>query len=341
MSREPTEYARKLIAALGQDEAEALVLHQHGNKPTGFMVEAYAALLELAQPRDLNQPLAGIPRTFYLGAAPPQWLATSHVPLFVARQSLAGRKALPRAKTHWALDSGGFTELQKHGRWTVDVREYVAQVRRFHDEIGLMDFAASQDWMCEPIVLAGGKTRAGKFAGTKLSVPEHIERTVQNFLDLKSAAPDLPWMPTLQGWNVHDYRACAELYSRYGVKLEDEERVGLGSVCRREDVMKISLYVNEFGGGPLARRMLSGGKIVPGLRLHGFGIKTEALPFYTENYLVSADSQAWSMAARFRRREMAGCCEEGKKVCNNCFHWALEWRALLLKKLGPDWQLDG
>lgn len=340
MKREPIEYARKLTAIVGAEEAEKTLLEQAIASKSAFVAEAYAAFLELQKPRHMMMPLAGIPRTFYLGAAPASWLAESDVPLFIARQSLGDRKVLPRAKTHWALDSGGFTQLQRFGKWTIDVPTYVAEVRRFRDEIGQMDFAASQDWMCEPMVIKGGKTKDGVFVGTGLSVEEHIRRTVENFVELKSVAPDVPWMPTLQGWNLHDYRACADLYERYGVRLAEEERVGLGSVCRRETASTISRYVTDFGGGDRSIRFGQNGERLPGMRLHGFGVKKDALPL-AENDLISADSQAWSAAARCRRREMRGSCPLGKKACNNCFHWALEWRAELLSKLGPDWQLDG
>lgn len=49
---------------------------------------------------------------FYLGTHMPHWLNDSTVPLFVSHRRLARyRGALPTAATHWALDSGGFTEL--------------------------------------------------------------------------------------------------------------------------------------------------------------------------------------------------------------------------------------
>jgi len=48
---------------------------------------------------------------------------------------------------HLILGIGGFTELQKYGRWTVDPRDYVARVHRYRDEIGGLCWAAPQDWM--------------------------------------------------------------------------------------------------------------------------------------------------------------------------------------------------
>src|SRR5437763_16185605 len=126
--------------------------------------------------------------TFYLGAHHPCWLGQLDLPLFVSRRRLAGRRTLPRARTAWALDSGGFTELSMHGRWTLSPAAYAAEVRRYRDEIGHMAFAAPQDWMCEPHMLRQ----------TGLCVAEHQRRTVDNYGELSALAPNLPWMPVLQ-----------------------------------------------------------------------------------------------------------------------------------------------
>jgi len=90
---------------------------------------------------------------FYLGTHETSWLAKTDVPLFISRVRLALRKSYPRARGRWALDSGGFTELTKHGGWSITPVQYVAEVRRWRDEIGQMDWAAIQDWMCEPHML--------------------------------------------------------------------------------------------------------------------------------------------------------------------------------------------
>lgn len=95
---------------------------------------------------------------FFLGTHMTGWLADprfAEVPLFVSRRTLSERVALPRAVGRWAFDSSGFTELQIHARWTFSAEQYVADVRRFRDAIGGMVWAAPQDWMCEPAVIAG------------------------------------------------------------------------------------------------------------------------------------------------------------------------------------------
>lgn len=244
--------------------------------------------------------------TFYLGTHQPQWLGRTAVPLFVSRRRLAGRKQLPIALGPWALDSGGFTELQMHGAWTIAPAAYVAEVRRYAEQIGGMRWAAPQDWMCEPVVIAGGGAGGAVFAGTNLSVEEHQRRTVANLLDLRALAPELPWAPVLQGWERDDYLRCWEMYQRAGVDLEREPVVGVGSVCRRQ-------HSDE------ARAIFQG---LQPLRLHGFGLKLRGLE-KSAHLLHSADSMAWSSHAR-RRPPMCG--SRTHKNCANCMAYALTWR---------------
>ena len=85
-------------------------------------------------------------------------------------------------------------------------------------------------------------------------------------------------------------------------------RVGLGSVCRRQSTAEIAVIVTA-----LAAR---------GLRLHGFGIKTSGLHQYG-HLLASADSMAWSYAAR-RAPALPGCT--GHRNCANCLTYATAWR---------------
>ncbi|OKI19294.1 hypothetical protein [Streptomyces sp. CB03911] len=234
---------------------------------------------------------------FYLGTHIPAWLAKTEVPLFVSHRRLKGRKTLPRAMARWALDSGGFTELSMHGRWTVTAREYATAVRRYRDEIGLLDWAAPQDWMCEPWIVAK----------TGLSVLEHQRRTVTNYLELAAEAPDLPIVPVLQGWDLDDYRRCVDLYAASGVDLRTFPTVGIGSVCRRQATAEIGQIVHAMADEE-------------GLRLHGFGVKSAGLRRYAQ-HLSSADSMAWS----FRGRHVEGCTATHKTEAN-CAVFAMAWR---------------
>lgn len=239
---------------------------------------------------------------FYLGAHQPHWLWQAGFPLFVSHRQLARRKQLRPASCRWALDSGSFTELSMHGRWVTPVADYAAAVARYAEQVGRLDFAAPQDWMCEPFMVE----RSG------LSVREHQERTVASYLELRDIAPNLPFIPVLQGWRLADYLACADLYAAEGVDLAALPLTGLGSVCRRQSTGEIAAIVSAF-----ARR---------GVRLHGFGVKTGGLHLYGRS-LASADSMAWSYAAR-RQPPLPGC--SGHKNCANCLVYATRWRTAIV-----------
>jgi hypothetical protein len=241
---------------------------------------------------------------FYLGAHHSHWLERAPFPLFVSHRRLAARRRLPRAGTGWALDSGGFTELRLHGRWQTSAAEYVTAVRRYRDEIGNLEWAAPMDWMCEPFMLAK----------TGLPIAVHQARTVANYLDLRDLAPDLPFIPVLQGWSRDDYLHAADMYSRASVDLTAEPLVGVGSVCRRQATGEIEVIFHTLAS--------------LGLRLHGFGVKAGGLARYAD-CLASADSLAWSFEAR-RVAPLPGCSHAN---CANCLRYAAAWRERTLARL--------
>jgi len=232
----------------------------------------------------------------FLGTHHPHWLALVDVPLFVSHRRLAGYRTLPEARGPWALDSGGFTELAMHGTWVTPARAYVTAVRRYATEVGQLQWAAPQDWMCEPIMLAR----------TGLTVADHQARTVASVLELRHQAADLPWVPVLQGWTIDDYRRCVDLYTAAGIDLTAEPVTGLGSVCRRQSTAEIEDITAAMATG--------------GIRLHGFGVKAQGLARYGR-HLVSADSLAWSYNAR-RNSPLPGHTHIN---CANCLPWALRW----------------
>lgn len=246
---------------------------------------------------------------FYLGTHHPHWLRTASVPLFVSRMALKRYKTLPRAAVPWALDSGGFTELQRNGCWTISAPDYAAEVRRYHAEIGSLEFAAPQDWMCEPDIINGKwhADPARRFVGTKLSVVEHQRRTVENFLELRALAPEIPWMPVLQGWGAGDYHRHVDDYYRAGVDLLALPRVGVGTICRRQETAMVGTLLHVLAAD--------------GLRLHAFGFKLRGLQACASD-LVSADSTAWSRNAR-SNQPLPG---HTHKNCANCIEWAMGWR---------------
>lgn len=281
---------------------------------------------------------------FLLGTHMKNWLWEPDsrfrgITFFVSYNRLDQRVSpFPPSLYDCCFDSGGFTALKKHGRWTVPPAEYVTNVRRWRDELGhdRVIWIAPQDWMCEPWVIFGKNqhlkpTHRDYFHGTRTArgvgsddpeqdldsaVRIHQRFTVDNYLELRSLAPDLPIIPVLQGWELHHYEECAAMYAAAGVDLHAAPVVGLGSVCRRQATDEIKDIVNHFAA--------------QGLRLHGFGVKTLGLASYAAG-LVSADSLAWSDDAR--RSKKGALPDHTHKNCANCRDWALDWYQRRLAEL--------
>jgi hypothetical protein len=245
--------------------------------------------------------------TFYLGTHESHWLALETPPLFVSHPRLARRAQLPRAQGRWALDSGAFTELRHHGRWRTTVPEYIEATRRYSEEIGGLDFAFPMDWLCDPASLES----------TGLGVTEHQRRTIANFLQLRSSAPDLPFAPVIQGWTLLDYEHCCDLYLASGLDLTREPRVGVGSIAARQSDAEVREIL-----GSLADR---------GLCLHGFGLKTRGLRTVV-SAVASADSMSWSKQAR-HDAPLPGC---NHRRCSSCLAYACKWRERLLSGVAQE-----
>lgn len=247
--------------------------------------------------------------TFYLGTHLPGWLADSPVPLFISDRRLRDIKRPPVAVCDWALDSGGFTELSTYGSWDngPTPTEYVDRIRRYANDIGRLQWAAPQDHMCEPWILAK----------TGLTVREHQWRTIDNLFDLRELGPDLPIIPVLQGWTVGDYLQHIDFYRAAGVDLAAEPVVGVGSVCRRQGTAEIGEVFTAIRDAGV-------------MRLHGFGVKALGLRRYG-HLLASADSMAWSMQAR-REAPLPGCTTHIN--CANCRRYAYPWATQMAGSVG-------
>ncbi len=231
---------------------------------------------------------------FYLGTHHPNWLEQVSVPMFVSHTRLPKKDYVPTCD--WALDSGGFTQLHTHGRWTFSEADYLRTVERVREWPGFQ-WAAPMDWMTEPYITAK----------TGLTVEDHQRLTVENFVRLDLAMPGT-FIPVLQGQSVGDYLKHWRMYDQVGVELLAASTVGLGSVCRRSATGEIEDIVLSLAP----------------LRLHGFGCKASALA-RVGHLLHSADSMAWSYGGR-----MNGPCKPNG--CGNHLHYALEWRERTLKE---------
>jgi hypothetical protein len=132
--------------------------------------------------------------------------------------------------------------------------------------------------MCEPFMLAK----------TGLTVADHQRLTIERY-DALLPLVSVTLMPVLQGYALGEY---LDHLDQYGDRLKPGMLVGVGSICKRNtDVRQIEAILSA-----IKRRR-------PDLRLHGFGIKTTALGSgVVRDCLASADSMAWSFAARRQGR---------------------------------------
>lgn len=246
------------------------------------------------------------PQTFYLGTDRPTWFALTDVPLMFSHRTLRGRRSHHRARGPWVLDSGGFTELNLHGRWVTTPEEYADSALDYADRIGNLLWASPQDWMTEPFVTDK----------TGLSVAEHQRRSTASVLRLRELAPEVWWLPVIQGWHPDDYLRHVEQYATEGIDLTAEPLVGIGSVCRRQNLGSVAALITDLESS--------------GLRLHGYGFKVQGLSMVGA-HLASADSFAWSYQARRDNERLPGCLHRGR--CAHCLTYALQWRDRVLSRL--------
>jgi len=186
----------------------------------------------------------------------------------------------------WIMDSGAFSELSQHGRYRHPTSTYAYQVRRWAKN-GRLLAAVTQDYMCEPFIL--------KITG--LTVKKHQELTIERYDALVQCGTNGVYvLPVLQGYTPSEY---LEHIHMYGNRIQQGMWVGVGSICKRngtpKQIVEVLKTIKE------AR---------PDLRLHGFGVKTTGLSSRDVcDLLATADSMAWSFAARREGRD-ANCWQE-------------------------------
>lgn len=209
------------------------------------------------------------------------------------------------------VDSGAFTELEKHGHYRHGVEEYAAQIRRLHDG-GIVNISAAvgQDYMCEPWMLEK----------TGLNIPTHQRLTIERYDALLACSLPFHILPVLQGYDPQDY---VRHLRDYGDRLTPDMWVGVGSVCKRqgrpEKVLEVLWAIKS------AR---------PDLRLHGFGVKiTSLLHSGVRDLLHTADSMAWSSAARWSgggQNSWQEALKFAKRIEVAADHEVLPWQMPLL-----------
>ena len=224
--------------------------------------------------------------TFYVGLHPP-WHAKHFDDAFISVNTLKTRRK-PLGAKRWILDSGAFTQILRKGCYTEPVEVYAAEIKRWSKE-GQLVAAVAQDYMCEPIMLAK----------TGLTVADHQRLTIERYDDLCACdTGGVPILPVLQGYDPADYAAHVRAY---GDRLTYGMWVGVGSVCKRNGKPDAIVAVLEAIKA-----------VRPDLCLHGFGIKRISLADPRVRALLhSADSMAWSFAARYEGRDR-NCWTEAK-----------------------------
>lgn len=198
---------------------------------------------------------------------------------FVSMHRLETRKkSFPARRV--VIDSGAFQTINLHGGYPEPPEVYAAQLKRWKHILGRRLLAAvSQDWMCEPYMLAR----------TGLMVHDHQRLTIERYDKLIKANTGVRIIPVLQGWKPSDY---VQHLKMYGPRIKRRMWVGVGTLCKRQ------------GSPALIEDILLEIKLYrPDLRLHGFGVKITSLESdIVRNLLWSADSMAWSYAARRQGR---------------------------------------
>lgn len=193
---------------------------------------------------------------------------------FVSVHVLEKRKS-PFPVNEWIMDSGAFTTIAKHGGYPEPVSVYAQQIKRWKNN-GTLVAAVAQDYMCEPHMLAK----------TGMTILQHQMLTVERYDALIEEDTGVYIMPVLQGYAPEDYVRHLRMY---GDRIGYGAYVGVGSVCKRNTSPS---SIEQVLKSILDER--------PDLRLHGFGVKTTALAWAgVRDRLYSADSMAWSFAARY------------------------------------------
>jgi hypothetical protein len=197
---------------------------------------------------------------------------------FISVNALSRRKG-PFTVRGWIMDSGAFTTIMKNGGYPESPSVYAGQIRRWAGNGNLLA-AVAQDYMCEPHMIAK----------TGLTIADHQRLTIERYDEVcANDCGGVYIMPVLQGYAPNDYVAHIR---QYGDRLASGAWVGVGSVCKRN-------------GNPAAIEevLLAIKRERPDLRLHGFGVKRTSLASgLIRSLLYSADSMAWSFAARVEGR---------------------------------------
>ena len=203
--------------------------------------------------------------------------------------SLRIRQAPIPGTAELMIDAGAFTQLRDHGHYPDPPATYAEIVRAVLPLApGRVVAVVAEDYMCERYIFDQIK----KHTGERHTIADHQQLTIKRYDALLPELADAGAyvLPVLQGYHPREYVAHIR---QYGARLAPGAWVGVGSVCKRNAEPGAIIAVLD---AILAER--------PDLRLHGFGLKQTALSrSWIRERLHSADSLAWSFAARYEGRD--------------------------------------
>lgn len=218
--------------------------------------------------------------TFYFTTHPNDMIRTriipgSHIMLVAAaswddeRKRFKIRRPPADHITSIAIDSGGFTAAQKWGKYPWTPQQYTDFIRETARDVTL-DFCAVMDYACEREV-----NRI-----TYHTNRQRIKATIRNETALKALAPDLPWLPVLQGNTIEERSIDINLRAKIG--LLPTTFAGIGSICGRtpsQAQQAIRFYTQHL----------------PGVKFHPFGIHIQALDADDVYWLIKSwDTYSWN-----------------------------------------------
>lgn len=190
-------------------------------------------------------------------------------------ETLVNRKSpLPIDVQIWMLDSGGFRQVIKYGKYRHTHEKYLSQIEMLKPK-----YFFNMDYMCESFALEK----------TGLSIKEHIEKTIDNHITILDKLNDYniksQFLGVIQGFEVDDYIYCIDRMKEQDII---QNYMGVGSVCRRNAEREIYEVLNAIHNE------------IPDTKLHAFGVKGTIFdaPYGSRvvELLHSCDSMAWSMA---------------------------------------------
>jgi hypothetical protein len=180
------------------------------------------------------------------------------------------RPCLPVSVKNVAADSGGYVATRRWGEYRYSLDQYVNWLNTFRPM-----WVATMDYCCEPDLEVVTRERQEKTTANAWQAWENYR-----------SAP-FAWVPTIQGWLPADYRRHASelkpLIAEMQTAYADNPswRVGVGTICRRSDVAAVQAILQEVRS------------VLPGVPLHLWGIKLDALRSLDLAQVVSTDSAVW------------------------------------------------